>query len=410
MEYFPRHVDELLAEYLASAGAVILEGPRFCGKTETASRLAESKIQLDDEVRTKSPNLNELLEGPTPRLIDEWQVVPEIWNKVRHLVDQRRKPGQFILTGSAAPDMDPNRHSGAGRFQKLKMRTMTLAETGYSNLEVSLTNLFEGKQKTVRSDFDFDQLLEEICRGGWPALQGLSVERATARLTSYLQDTAVVDYSAVDASIRTPERIGALIRSIARNTGTHKNIQLYAADLGEPKSAHHDTIERYFEILRRLHLLDLVPGSSWQLRSRATLRSTPRVYLTDPSLAVAATGASPSALRSDRETLGFLFENLVIRDLISYLGNVNGSVSYYRDSSDLEVDAILKLWDGRWAAIEIKLGERSQDEAAKNLLRLAQKLDSSQPQPSFSAVITNGEVSYLREDGIWVIALQHLAP
>lgn len=410
MEYFPRHVDELLAEYLASAGAVILEGPRFCGKTETASRLAESKIQLDDEVRTKSPNLNELLEGPTPRLIDEWQVVPEIWNKVRHLVDQRRKPGQFILTGSAAPDMDPNRHSGAGRFQKLKMRTMTLAETGYSNLEVSLTNLFEGKQKTVRSDFDFDRLLEEICRGGWPALQGLSVERATARLTSYLQDTAVVDYSAVDASIRTPERIGALIRSIARNTGTHKNIQLYAADLGEPKSAHHDTIERYFEILRRLHLLDLVPGSSWQLRSRATLRSTPRVYLTDPSLAVAATGASPSALRSDRETLGFLFENLVIRDLISYLGNVNGSVSYYRDSSDLEVDAILKLWDGRWAAIEIKLGERSQDEAAKNLLRLAQKLDSSQPQPSFSAVITNGEVSYLREDGIWVIALQHLAP
>lgn len=410
MEYFPRHVDELLAEYLASAGAVILEGPRFCGKTETASRLAESKIQLDDEVRTKSPNLNELLEGPTPRLIDEWQVVPEIWNKVRHLVDQRRKPGQFILTGSAAPDMDPNRHTGAGRFQKLKMRTMTLAETGYSNLEVSLTSLFEGKQKTVRSDFDFDRLLEEICRGGWPALQGLSVERATARLTSYLQDTAVIDYSAVDASIRTPERIGALIRSIARNTGTHKNIQLYAADLGEPKSAHHDTIERYFEILRRLHLLDLVPGSSWQLRSRATLRSTPRVYLTDPSLAVAATGASPSALRSDRETLGFLFENLVIRDLISYLGNVNGSVSYYRDSSDLEVDAILKLWDGRWAAIEIKLGERSQDEAAKNLLRLAQKLDPSQPQPSFSAVITNGEVSYLREDGIWVIALQHLAP
>jgi uncharacterized protein len=358
MTYLPRLIDKVISEHLETTGAVIIEGPRFCGKTETASQHAASILQLDTDLRSQSPAIASLLEGDSPRLIDEWQLVPEIWNLVRREVDKRKTPGQFILTGSAAPEFDANRHSGAGRFQRLKMRTMTLSETGYSNSKVSLSALFDGTQQTVESEFGFDALLTEIVRGGWPALQNFEPSRATARLVSYIQDTIQTDYSLVDPSIRTPERLGSLIRSIARNTGSPKKTSLYAADLGEGSPANVATIESYFEILRRLHLLDLVPGSSWKLRSRETMRSKPRVYLTDPSLAVAAIGATTQALKNDLNTLGFLFENLVVRDLITYASMENGSVSYYRDSSELEVDAILKLWDGRWAAIEIKLGER----------------------------------------------------
>ncbi len=408
MTYLPRLIDGVVSEHLETTGAVVIEGPRFCGKTETASQQAASMLQLDTDLRAQSPAIASLLEGATPRLIDEWQLLPEIWNLVRREVDKRKTPGQFILTGSAAPEFDANRHSGAGRFQRLKMRTMTLSETGYSNSKVSLSALFDGTQETVESEFSFDALLTEIVRGGWPALQNLEPERATARLVSYIQDTIQTDYTLVDPSIRTPERLGSLIRSIARNTGSPKNTSLYAADLGEESDASVATIESYFEILRRLHLIDLVPGSSWKLRSRETMRSKPRVYLTDPSLAVAAMGATAKALKEDLNTLGFLFENLVIRDLITYATMQNGSVSFYRDSSGLEVDAILKLWDGRWAAIEIKLGEKAQDEAAANLLKLNKKLDDTQGQPVFSAVVTNGTASYRRQDGVWVIALQHL--
>lgn len=409
MTYLPRLIDKVISEHLETTGAVVIEGPRFCGKTETASQQAASILQLDTDLRTQSPAIASLLEGDSPRLIDEWQLVPEIWNLVRREVDKRKTPGQFILTGSAAPEFDANRHSGAGRFQRLKMRTMTLSETGYSNSKVSLSALFDGTQQTVESEFNFEALLVEIVRGGWPALQNLEPARATARLVSYIQDTIQTDYTLVDPSIRTPERLGALIRSIARNTGSPKKTSLYAADLGEGSSAHAATIESYFEILRRLHLIDLVPGSSWKLRSRETMRSKPRVYLTDPSLAVAALGATAQALKNDLNTLGFLFENLVVRDLITFATMQNGSVSYYRDSSELEVDAIYKLWDGRWAAIEIKLGEKAQDEAAGNLLKLGKKLSADQGQPVFSAVITNGNTSYRRQDGVWVIALQHLS-
>lgn len=410
MNYLPRLADRLIAEYLQTAGAVLIEGPRYSGKTKTASQFAASQVYMDEELRDSSPQLREVLEGEAPRLIDEWQIAPKLWNLVRREVDQRNLPGQFILTGSASPEPDAKRHTGAGRFQRFKMRTMSVVETGYSNGAISLADLFEGTAKSVSSEFSFEKLLSEVIRGGWPGFQTLTPAQAIGRSISYLKDTALNDYSLVDSSVRDPERILALIRSIARNTGSEKNMRLFASDLGTPGAPTHDTIERYFEILNRLHLVDLVPGSSWQLRSKATMRSKPRVYLADPSLAVAALGASPEKLKSDLNTLGFLYENLVIRDLITFMQLEGGTVEYYRDSSDLEVDAIIKLWDSRWAAIEIKLGESATDKGAESLKKLVAKLDPEQSKPEFLAVITNGNTSYQRGDGVWVIALHHLAP
>jgi predicted AAA+ superfamily ATPase len=412
MEYYPRLLDEHLRIKLQSAAAVLIEGPRFSGKTETAKVHANSYIELDGEIQANSPKLEDLLIGSEPRLLDEWQVVPEIWNKVRRSVDQNPKPGRFILTGSATPEPDSNRHTGAGRFERLKMRTMSLVETEYSDGSVSLEALFFGSQSPTKpKEFDMADLLREICVGGWPALRGLSIEAAQSRLISYVKDTASDDYSLLDKRIRNTDQLTRLIQSIARNTGSDKNLKLYSQDMAPGFAADDETVASYFEILERLHLVDLVPGSSWHLRSRVSMRSKPRVYLADPSLAVAALGGSPKRLLQDLKTLGFLYENLVMHDLITYLSPNNARVEYYRDSSGLEVDAILRLWNGDWAAIEIKLGQGGIDKAARSLNQLKSKLDPDKnPEPKFLAIITNSEFSYRREDGIWVISLAQLGP
>jgi hypothetical protein len=256
-----------------------------------------------------------------------------------------------------------------------------------------------------------DKLLREICVGGWPALRQLKIEAAQSRLISYIKDTANADYSVLDKNIRNTDQLIRLIQSIARNTGSDKNLKLFGADMSAGSTVDDATVSSYFGIIERLHLLDIVPGSSWHLRSRVSMRSKPRVYLTDPSLAVAAIGASPKKLLQDLQTLGFLYENLVMRDLISYLVPNNARVEYYRDSSGLEVDAILKLWNGDWAAIEIKLGQGGIEKAADSLNRLKLKLDPDRnPAPNFMAIVTNSEFSYRREDGIWVLSLAQLGP
>jgi predicted AAA+ superfamily ATPase len=405
-------MDEYLKSSLESSSAVLIEGPRFSGKTETAKAQAGSFIELDGDIAANSPKLEDLLVGLEPRLLDEWQVAPEIWNKVRRSVDQNPTPGRFILTGSATPEPDSSRHTGAGRIERIKMRTMSLLETGYSDGSVSLRRLFSGEQSSTKAlEFDMDKLLREICVGGWPALRQLKIEAAQSRLISYIKDTANDDYSVLDKNIRNTDQLIRLIQSIARNTGSDKNLKLFGADMSAGSTVDDATVSSYFEIIERLHLLDIVPGSSWHLRSRVSMRSKPRVYLTDPSLAVAAMGASPKKLLQDLQTLGFLYENLVMRDLISYLVPNNARVEYYRDSSGLEVDAILKLWNGDWAAIEIKLGQGGIEKAADSLNRLKLKLDPDRnPAPNFMAIVTNSEFSYRREDGIWVLSLAQLGP
>jgi predicted AAA+ superfamily ATPase len=412
MAYYPRLLDEYLKIKLDSAAAVLIEGPRFSGKTETAKVHANSFIELDGDIASNSPKLEDLLVGLEPRLLDEWQVVPKIWNQVRRSVDQNSNPGRFILTGSATPEPDSNRHLGAGRIERLKMRTMSLFETGYSDGSVSLEALFSDQQSPTKTvEFKMTSLLREICVGGWPALRNLSIEAAQSRLISYIKDTASDDYSVLDKNIRNTSQLTRLIQSIARNTGSDKNLKLFGADMSPGSAADDATVASYFEILERLHLVDLVPGSSWHLRSRVSMRSKPRVYLTDPSLAAAAMGASPNKLLADLETLGFLYENLVMRDLITYLSPTDARVEYYRDSSDLEVDAILRLWNGDWAAIEIKLGQGGIEKAARSLNQLKSKLDPNKnPAPKFMAVVTNSEFSYRREDGIWVVSLAQLGP
>jgi hypothetical protein len=405
-------MDEYLKSSLESSSAVLIEGPRFSGKTETAKAQAGSFIELDGDIAANSPKLEDLLVGLEPRLLDEWQVAPEIWNKVRRSVDQNPTPGRFILTGSATPEPDSSRHTGAGRIERIKMRTMSLLETGYSDGSVSLRRLFSGEQSSTKAlEFDMAKLLREICVGGWPALRQLKIEAAQSRLISYIKDTANDDYSVLDKNIRNTDQLIRLIQSIARNTGSDKNLKLFGADMSAGSTVDDATVSSYFEIIERLHLLDIVPGSSWHLRSRVSMRSKPRVYLTDPSLAVAAMGASPKKLLQDLQTLGFLYENLVMRDLISYLVPNNARVEYYRDSSGLEVDAILKLWNGDWAAIEIKLGQGGIEKAADSLNRLKLKLDPDRnPAPNFMAIVTNSEFSYRREDGIWVLSLAQLGP
>ena len=416
MRYSPRVVDRELTEALGILGAVLIEGPRACGKTATSMQQAGSSIRLDTDpgaLQLAQLDPEMLLQGATPRVIDEWQLAPQLWNSVRRAVDDRQARGQFILTGSSVPADDETRHSGAGRILRLRMRPMSFFESGHSDGSVSLASILQGE--LVRSagvPLNLEATIDQLCVGGWPALQGLPVASAQKALRTYLDDVALVDVARVDDQRRDPERVTRVLRALARNVATEVSAARLAADAGtegEPMKA--TTLVSYLATLGRLMVVENQESWAPHLRSRDSVRKAPKRHFVDPSLAVAALGASPETLLKDLNTVGLLFESLVVRDLRVYSQSLDGVVKHYRDDAGVEVDAIVELRDSSWAAFEIKLGEARVDEGAASLLKFAAKIDATKSgTPRALVVITTGQYAYTREDGVHVVPLSLLGP
>jgi hypothetical protein len=417
VEYRPRVADAELSALLRATGAVVVEGPRACGKTETALRAAASAVRLDvdDAARAAgllSPSL--LLDGPRPRLIDEWQLVPGVWNHVRRAVDDTGgRPGQFVLTGSAVPSDDATRHSGAGRFSRLRMRPMTLAEAGRSTGDASLAALLAGEApRAADPGLDIRDIASLVAIGGWPALLGRPVDEALAAVRGYLDETRRADLARADGIARDPENVGRVLRSLARHVGTQASARSIAADVGGAEGpVDHHTVLAYLAALSRVFVVEDLPAWSPALRSRTPLRAAPTRHFADPSLAVAALGADPERLLRDVETLGLLFESLVVRDLRVLAQALGATVSHYRDGTGLEADAVVERRDGVWAAFEVKLGPGAVDDGARSLLRLAERVDTSRHgRPAALVVVTGWGYGYRRPDGVCVVPAGSLGP
>ena len=416
MTYLPRIVDAELAELLEAAGAVLMEGPRATGKTATAARAAASEVLLDvdDNARRMiGADPAAVLDGGTPRLIDEWQLEPAIWNHVRRAIDRRGAPGQFILTGSAVPAEDVARHTGAGRFVRLRMRPLTLYESGRSSGAISLRRLLDGvEQRAGRSETSIADVAELVSAGGWPGHVGKALTGILRVNRAYLDDVRRTDISRASGKTRDPVKVGRLLRSLARNVATPVTLSKLAAEVGgEGRDIKTDTVAEYLDALERLMVVENQPAWSPHLRSRTTLRQTAVRHFVDPSLAVAALRATPARLTADLEFLGLLFESLVVRDLRVHAQAADAQVFHYREKDGLEVDAVVEAADGRWAAFEIKLGERWVDEGAKSLRRLARRLEGSDHgKPSALAVIVPTGYGYVRPGDVGVIPVGALGP
>lgn len=416
MDYRSRVVDAELERRLQSSGAVVIEGPKACGKTETARQVAASEVLLDvdpaaREAMAVDPTL--VLAGPTPRLIDEWQVEPRIWNHIRREIDRRGEPGQFILTGSAIPTDDITRHTGAGRLTRLRMRTMSLFETGHATGDLSLEAMLDGRMASAADPgLTVEDFAERIAVGGWPGLLGLEVEQSIRAVRDYLDEIRRVDVSRVEDTRRDPGRVGRLLRSLARNVATEVSISTLGVDAGGADGElARDTVREYLDALERLMIVEDQAAWATHLRSKSILRQAPKRHFVDPSLAIAALRAMPDRLLRDLELLGFLFESLVIRDLRIHAASVGGEVYHYRDNTGLEVDAIVEAADGRWSAFEVKLGPARVEEGAANLKKLVERVDTDRVgEPGTLGVIVSRGFGYTREDGIAVIPLGALGP
>lgn len=416
MAYSPRIMDTQLKEALGVLGAVVIEGPRACGKTSTALQFSNSSVLFDTDENAKelaNQSPQSLLEGETPRLFDEWQLAPVIWNHVRRAVDERQRKGQFILTGSAMVPPDKNRHPGTGRFIRLKMRPMSLFESGLSEGSVSLAELLQGHPLTAAmGTLSLTDLIDVLCRGGWPGFADYPVKQSLAANRAYLDDVLDHDFSSIRQT-RNHDRVGKVVKSLARHVSTEVSLRRITSDVigdgGEPIKP--DTISDYLDALRQMMIIENVGPWVGHLRSRAVLRKSEKRYFVDPSLAVAALGATPQKLLADLKTVGFLFENLVVRDLLVYAGALDATLSHYRDSDSREVDVIVSAPGGQHLAIEIKMGNVSVDQAAKNLLRFRDNLADPEERNSMHlVVITSGTASYQRQDGVNVVSIAHLGP
>jgi len=413
--YLSRISDEKLKLYLRAKGAVLIEGPKWCGKTSSAEELAGSVLYMQDPDKAvmnkataqSKPSL--LLEGETPRLLDEWQVAPELWNAVRFAVDKRRAVGQFILTGSVIPTRTDDMHTGTGRIARMKMRTMSLLETGDSSGEISLEALFDGAMDLDgKSNISIEQYAFLINRGGWPAVAKQTDEKIAMTVAlDYVEAVANEDISKADGVEKDPERVKALLRSISRHISCEAKISTLMNDLiKNDESLSHVTIDSYLKALNKIFVIEDLPAWSAKLRSKTAMRTTAKRHFTDPSIATAALRATPKRLLSDFNTFGLLFESLCIRDLRIYAESIDGNVYHYRDKNDLEIDAIVQLGDGRWGAVEVKLGAGEVDKACSNLLKLKQVVDTGKMnEPSFLMVLTGTEYAFQMKNGIWVIPL-----
>jgi predicted AAA+ superfamily ATPase len=414
--YRSRIVDGELAASLSSVGAVLIEGPKASGKTETARQVARSEVLLDVDLEARNAALVDpdlVLDGEVPRLIDEWQRVPDIWNHLRRAVDQRRTPGQFILTGSAVPPDDETRHVGAGRVLRMKMRPMTLYESGHASGRVSLLDVAHGEAvRAPDPGLTVRQIAELVAVGGWPGHLGLDPAAAQRRLRGYMGEISRVDIRRVDGIRRDPTTVMRLLRSLSRNVSTPVPVSLLRADVnGAEGNVKAETISSYLDALSRLMITEDLPAWSPALRSRTRLRAAAVRHFVDPSLAVAALRATPERLVGDLKWFGFLFENLVIRDLRVYAQAIDAELFAYRDESGLEADAVLEMPDGQWAAFEVKLGTGEVDSAAARLVKLRDRVDTASTGRAVAlGVITGVGYGYTRPDGVVVIPIGALGP
>ena len=414
--YLPRIVDGELKRRLNSIGAVVIDGPKACGKTATASRFAQTLFRLDEDPVARSLIHNaprQLFDNPTPILFDEWQVEPALWNRVRRQVDDREGKGLYILTGSATPNDDATRHSGAGRFGVIKMRPMSLFESGHSNGDVSLAGLLAGEvQNGSGKHLGFMEVVKHLVIGGWPELVDADEETARDWLAGYLTQIAEVDVQGLGAR-RDPRNIRRLLASLGRSVGQATKSTELAKDVGgEDGPIARDTLAHYLSALERLYLLDNAEAWRPHMRSHARLRQAPVRYFVDPSLGLAALNIGSAELLADLNALGLHFETLVMRDLRTYAQPLRGIVDSWRDSNGHEVDAIVSVRDNKWGAFEVKLGHEAVEKAAESLLRFAAKVDTSRHgAPAFlGVIISNGSHAYRREDGVHVIPIGTLGP
>jgi len=414
--YAPRLIDALIARKLKSAGAVVLRGPRAVGKTTSALHHAASSVRLDqrkDLIDAAELTPATLLAGPVPRLIDEWQLAPSIWNSIRAEIDVRGLAGQFILTGSAAPAEDKTRHTGAGRMARLTLRPMTLFEQEKTIGQVRFADLFTKAAKVQgMGGSDIPAYASLIVKGGWPAWHGLDTADAMEAIRDYVDNLADVDLRAIEGRSE-PVRMAALLKTLARNISTEASLEKLAAESEIPSgSLSTPTVRKYLDQLTRIFVLEELPAWRPHIRSSIRARVKPKWHFVDPSLATAALGVTPDGLLDDLNAMGLLFESLAVRDLRVYADGMDAGVFHYRDSSDLEIDAIVERRDGTWIGVEVKLGgERAVAEAVANLTKLRSRLTAAKlAQLASLCVITGGQASFTRSDGIHVIALGHLRP
>lgn len=415
--YRSRVVHQDMRAALAASAAVVVEGPKGCGKTWTSRHFARSEVLFEQDASARlasSVTPSVVLDGPPPRLLDEWRLAPEIWPHVRAACDaEPGAVGRFVLTGSATPPDDLTRHSGAGRVSRVRMRPMSLLESGHSTGEVSLSALLGGGTCAASSsDVAVGEIVEAACRGGWPRLLRLDVTAAQRALRDYLGEVCRVDISAVDGIRRDPDGVERLIVSLARNVSSTAAVTKLAAEAGAEAAMHRTTAQSYLAALRRLFVIEDLPHWRTHLRSRATLTKAPKRHFVDPSLSAAALRATPEGLLRDLETFGFMFESLAVRDLRVYAQANDAVVFHYRDSDGLEADAVIETGDGRWIAVEIKLGSiRGIDAAAESLRRLAAKVDTDRAGPPAKlVVVTASGYSYERPDGVSVASITTLGP
>jgi len=409
MYYLPRIVDKELATRLASMEAVVIEGPKACGKTETARQIAASEVLLDIDTNARQavaidPKL--VLNGEVPRLIDEWQLEPSIWNHIRRIVDDRGLPGQFVLTGSAVPADNITRHTGAGRLTRLRLRPMTLFETGHANGDALICGFLSGTFQSCRDPgLEVADIAERVAIGGWPAHQRLTTEQSIVAVRDYLEEIVRADISRVDQRRRDPAKVIRVVQSLARNIATPVALRVLAVDAGGADGSLQDeTVRGYLNALARLMIIEDQPPWAPHLRSKSILRNAPKRHFVDPSLAVAALRSTPERLLKDLNFFGFLFESMVIRDLRVYAQAGDARVLHYRDNTGLEVDAIVESGDGRWAAYEIKLGTGHIDAATASLLKFAERVDTGKcGSPALLGVIVGTGYGYMRKDGVAVI-------
>ena len=417
-EYRARIVDDMLKDKLESKGAVVIEGPKWCGKTTTAMQVAGSILRMDEpskretNIQMSEIDPGRLLKGKAPRLIDEWQIAPKLWDAARYEVDTRGEEGQFILTGSAVPiESREITHSGTGRFTWLMMRPMSLFESGDSTGEVSLNQLFENPSVIDgMNNLSIEKLAFLICRGGWPHAVGMKEKPALLQADDYYEAVIKSDINRADGVSKNPERVKRLMRSFARNQGTQISNTMLRDDIisNDTESLNEDTIASYINALKNIFVVEDMPSWNPNLRSKTSIRTSDTRYYVDPSIAVAALGIGPKDLTNDLNTMGLLFETLCVRDLRVYAESIGGNVLHYRDKSGLECDTVIHLKNGRYGLAEIKLGgQKFIEDAAENLKSLSNKIDTSKmPAPSFLMIVIGiGEFAYKREDGIFIVPI-----
>lgn len=424
IEYKKRIIDKEIEEQLSTIGAIVIRGPKWSGKTTTSKQFANSMISLqdpDNADRYKEIAENRvatLLEGDKPRLIDEWQEISKIWNGVRYNIDETGEIGQFILTGSSTPDEEELKklHSGVGRFAFVDMRTMTLYESGDSNGSISLKDILDGKRDIdgKTTNLTYEKISEVICRGGWPNAINKPLDIALRTPKNYINTLVSSDISRIDNVSRNPELMRMILKSYARNVSTINSDQTIIADVqANYGDVHANTIINYLNVLKKLYIIEEIPAWNPNLRSKTTIRTAPKKTFVDPSLATAVLNISPKELTLDPETMGLLFENLVNRDLQVYVNSIGGHLNHFRDRYGLECDNVVHFDNGKYALIEVKLGNKKIKEAEEHLKKIVELIKKYNEEnsknkmdlPEFLMVITGNDLAYTTKDGVLVVPI-----